>query len=301
MFRTDYCGYNVHNPDRDIIFRPSGRGDYLFLHLTCDMDFYFPMHTDTQKENNKDAHEVKSVKTESYREIVYRDGEKFVKRIAHPGDCILFAPGMLHYYQARRKFSNSFVHFTCNPDEIQGMQIPMNEIFHPSDDEKIVDILRRLQIEYLSKQIRRERMIDLLIRELLIESERSLFITDEEMIQPGIYAQLNRFRIHMLQNCSKEWSIEMICRQTGLGRSQLYHYYKTFFFTSPKEDLIHARIDKAKHLLTNQELRILDVAQQSGFQNIYHFNRLFKRECAMTPGQYREKLRRKVNVNRADF
>ncbi len=103
-----------------------------------------------------------------------------------------------------------------------------------------------------------------------------------------MYATLSRYRLFMLQNCHEEWSIERICKEMNLGRSQLYHYYRSFFFTTPKEDIISARIDKAKHLLSNKELRITEVAEQSGFANIYHFNRYFKRECGCTPTEYRK-------------
>ncbi len=268
MFKTDYCGYNVHNPDKDTIYRPDGRGDYLFLHLTSNMDFYFP-----KEKNDMDS--------------VYKYGRHLSRVRAGKGDCILYTPGYFQYYNAPGTFSNSFVHFTCNEDEMSGIQIPLNRIFHPADDDAVVDTLRRLQFEYLSKQPRREKMIDLLIKELLIAAERSISIPSSEVEKTEIYAFLSRFRVHMLQRCSEEWTIERICNETHLGRSQLYHYYKSFFFTTPKDDLISARIDKAKHLLSNKELRISEVAEQSGFTNIYHFNRYFKRECGCTPSKYR--------------
>lgn len=269
MFRTDYCGYNVHNPSKDIIYRPEGRTDYLFLHITSEMDFYFP-------------------REKGDTDYVYKYGTELTKKRAKKGDCILYTPGFLQYYQAVTTFSNSFVHFTCDPKEMQGLQIPLNKLFHPADDEMIVDTIRRIQVEYLSKQQRRERMIDLLIRELLIASERGVSMPDEEVHYSGMYAYLSRYRLFMLQNCAEEWSIERICKETNLGRSQLYHYYRSFFFTTPKDDIISARIDKAKHLLSNKELRITEVAEQSGFANIYHFNRYFKRECGCTPTEYRK-------------
>lgn len=268
MFKTDYCGYNYHNPDNDTIYRPHGSGDYLFLHITSHMDFYFPTTIDKKVD-------------------VKRDGLSLFKRSAIPGDCILFSPGNTQYYSANGLFSNSFVHFSCDADEIQGLQIPLNSLFHPGNDEAIIDALRRISFEYLSKQQRRERMIDLLIRELLIAAERSLMGPAEEVEQSEIYTFLTAYRVNMLQRCSEEWSIEKICKETHLGRSQLYHYYKAFFYSSPREDIGAARIDKARHLLTNKELRISDVAAQCGFQNIYHFNRYFKQECGMTPGEYR--------------
>ena len=284
MYRTDYCGYNYHNPDKDIIYRPDGSGDYLFLHITSNMNFYF-----SDEKKKESVFLMDDFKAPEGSDVIIRDGKRLYKSSAIPGDCILFSPGSMQYYEAVTSFSNSFVHFTCDPEEIQGLQVEMNTLFHPIDDELIVETLRRIQFEYLSKQPRRERMIDLLIRQLLIAAERSVSGPADEVQQTEIYSFLSSYRVNMLQRCHEEWTIDKICKETHLGRSQLYHYYKTFFYSSPGDDIIAARIDKAKHLLTNKELRILDVASQCGFSNINHFNRYFKRECGMSPGQYREK------------
>ena len=248
------------------------------------MNFYFP---DARKKEPVSLSD--ELRKSDNSKIIIRDGKRLYKCAAIPGDCILFSPGNMQYYEAVSSFSNSFVHFTCEPEEIQGLQVDMNHLFHPADDEMIVETLRRIQFEYLSKQQRRERMIDLLIKQLLIAAERSTSGPVEEVQQTGIYSFLNAYRVNMLQRCSEEWSIEKVCKETHLGRSQLYHYYKAFFHASPTDDIIAARIDKAKHLLTNKELRILDVAAQCGFSNINHFNRYFKREFGMSPGRYRDK------------
>ena len=284
MFRTDYCGYNYHNPDKDTIYRPTGSGDYLFLHITSNMNFYFP-----DERKNDFVSLSNEYRQSDNTKFIERDGRRLYMTSAFPGDCILFSPGNMQYYEAITSFSNSFVHFTCEPDEIQGLQVEMNRLFHPGNDEIIVDTLRRIQFEYLSKQQRRERMIDLLIKQLLIAAERSVTGPVEEIQQTEIYSFLTSYRVNMLQRCSEEWNIEKICKETHLGRSQLYHYYKAFFHASPGDDIIAARIDKAKHLLTNKELRILDVAAQCGFTNINHFNRYFKQECGMSPSEYRSR------------
>ena len=31
MIKIEYCGYHTHNPDRELIYRPSGTASYLFL------------------------------------------------------------------------------------------------------------------------------------------------------------------------------------------------------------------------------------------------------------------------------
>ena len=49
---------------------------------------------------------------------------------------------------------------------------------------------------------------------------------------------------------------------------------------------------KAKTLLKNGNMKVESIAESVGYQNVEHFNRLFKKQYGMTPVQYRNsKLR----------
>lgn len=54
-----------------------------------------------------------------------------------------------------------------------------------------------------------------------------------------------------------------------------------------RDMLIEARLKTAKELLRLSALPVLEVALCSGFNEISHFNRLFRRRAGLTPGQYR--------------
>jgi AraC-like DNA-binding protein len=71
-----------------------------------------------------------------------------------------------------------------------------------------------------------------------------------------------------------------------MEKSQFYNYYVNFFKTTPKSDIINARIEKAKNLLTNQELKVNQVSEICGFKNISHFTRAFKKHTARSPRDY---------------
>ena len=69
------------------------------------------------------------------------------------------------------------------------------------------------------------------------------------------------------------------------------HTGKTF-----SDILNSARIDKAKELLNDPSLRICDVAEMVGFQDLAHFSRVFKKIENMSANEYRNtksKLKRK--------
>lgn len=50
------------------------------------------------------------------------------------------------------------------------------------------------------------------------------------------------------------------------------------------------RIEKAKNLALNPNLRISEIAFEVGFQSLTHFNRVFKRITGMSPTEYRAQL-----------
>jgi AraC-like DNA-binding protein len=50
------------------------------------------------------------------------------------------------------------------------------------------------------------------------------------------------------------------------------------------------RIEKAKNLALNPNLRISEIAFEVGFQSLTHFNRVFKRITGVSPTSYRGNL-----------
>ncbi|HTI72303.1 MAG TPA: helix-turn-helix domain-containing protein [Candidatus Limnocylindria bacterium] len=51
------------------------------------------------------------------------------------------------------------------------------------------------------------------------------------------------------------------------------------------------RIEKARNLLLNPQLRVSEIAFEVGFQSLTHFNRVFKKITGESPTQYRSRIR----------
>ena len=54
--------------------------------------------------------------------------------------------------------------------------------------------------------------------------------------------------------------------------------------------LSRIRIERAKNLLLNPNLRVSEIAFEVGFQSLTHFNRVFKHTAGQSPTHYREQL-----------
>lgn len=254
MFYPGYCDYNRSNPDYDMINRSSGSGDYLFLYLITPMKIQLGTETIITKENA----------------------------------FLLYTPGKAQIYQAVRRFKNSFVHFTCdNGDFLKDYDLPVNRVVYLPDPGAMNTVLRSIYVESVLKQDFYAEQMDLLIRQLLILFSRQLHTWPGGSDTPAdLYEQFRKARIEILTNITGDWNSENMAALTNLGVSQFYNYYQLFFNRSPKAELLEARLERAKYLLRVEAMPVGQAAAQSGFTNLSHFTRYFKKECGMTPSAY---------------
>lgn len=101
--------------------------------------------------------------------------------------------------------------------------------------------------------------------------------------------QLNNLRREIYVSPQLDWSIDTITKTVGISRSHLQRMYKSQFAVSCIDDIINARLEKAKQLLLYTNMRVHDVALQSGYTNTSHFMRQFKKKYGITASEFRKK------------
>ena len=98
---------------------------------------------------------------------------------------------------------------------------------------------------------------------------------------------------------AKEFIREHHTEDLSLGQvaaavhTSIYYFCKLFrkvTGTTFTEFVSRTRIEKAKNLLLNPNLRISEIAYEVGFQSLTHFNRVFKNVVGESPTNYRERL-----------
>ena len=123
---------------------------------------------------------------------------------------------------------------------------------------------------------------------MLITASRGMLLHRKAAAElEGLYREFQELRLAMLSHYEKEWTMEKLCERANMEKSQFYSYYKKFFSSTPHNDLIEVRLDKAKNLLTNQALSISQTAELCGFSNLSHFSRYFKKHCGCSPKEWR--------------
>nr|WP_228055985.1 AraC family transcriptional regulator [Microcoleus sp. LEGE 07076] len=72
------------------------------------------------------------------------------------------------------------------------------------------------------------------------------------------------------------------------------HYFASLFKQStkitPHQYVMKCRIEKAKQLLRQRELTLVEICHQVGFQSQSHFTRVFRQQVKTTPKAYRDAL-----------
>lgn len=81
-------------------------------------------------------------------------------------------------------------------------------------------------------------------------------------------------------------TLEDLCQAASLSASHLIRSFQQCYFMTPHAYLINRRIQYARRQL-RVGLPIADVAQECGFADQAHLQRVFKKHLAATPGQYR--------------
>lgn len=91
------------------------------------------------------------------------------------------------------------------------------------------------------------------------------------------------------QNAHRTISVSDIADATMIGRRLLERRFKAATGRTLLEHVRQTRLDRAKQMLSDSDLRISDVANACGFGTRAQFHRLFHRENGSTPDEYRKR------------
>lgn len=65
-----------------------------------------------------------------------------------------------------------------------------------------------------------------------------------------------------------------------------------------KEYVIHLRMEQAKQLLLHPQLKLADISEKVGYQDVKHFTQVFRKKFNVTPTEYRQEHRVEVRTVR---
>ena len=87
-------------------------------------------------------------------------------------------------------------------------------------------------------------------------------------------------------------SLADICSHLGMSTSRFSSIFKQTFDATFLEVLIGIRMEKAKELLSQTELKNYEIAEKVGFVNPHYFSIAFKKAAGMSPTEYARSMKK---------
>ncbi len=121
-----------------------------------------------------------------------------------------------------------------------------------------------------------ENHIKLLVKEYSndIHSYSPLIVNIKNYIEESLFGEISVSEIARIFNYNEKYIGKLFKEEEGVG---MLEYINT------------KRLDKSCELLKLSSKTVIEVARQTGFNNVTYFNRLFKKRFGKTPTEYRNK------------
>lgn len=254
-FRINGIGLREHMGPQ-MIDRRAGTGDYLFM---CFHD-------------------------------TVRVWEKEGLRDATPPAIVIWEPHHRHLYGNEEKaWDHSWLH--CQgpfmTQALQGVQLPFNQaVALPESlfmEDTLIDLRAELTLHRHPDPLILRNFFEIFLRELA----RHLGKADAAAPMP---ARLLQVKAWIESNYDQPVTLAELARQAHLSVSHFCHEFKRCFGVAVIDYLIQVRMRAAMHALGNRNLNITEVARLTGYENLYHFSRIFKQRFGMSPKAMRARM-----------
>jgi len=126
------------------------------------------------------------------------------------------------------------------------------------------------------------------IFEFLIELARRIRSLNDNVITDTVDSNLRKIQLYMEAHFrDPNISFESLAKEVNFSVSYVSALMKKKLNTSFVKMLSALRIEKAKELLANPTLKIIDIAESVGYSDSYYFSHCFKKHTGISPKEFR--------------
>ncbi|HCM91061.1 MAG TPA: hypothetical protein DIS78_00630, partial [Lachnospiraceae bacterium] len=222
-----------------------------------------------------------------------------------PDDIVLIWPMEMHsIVDADREqalviqFSNAFINSLFDLRRIMHMYRNLHVICvnsHPELASKLKDITGHMKEIFFSDRQDREIRCCILLMEFMLtlfdhrkELAPELDDVDPYACNDDVMKRMVMVTDYIKNNLTADdLSQGAMARMAGISRDYFSRIFKNVTGMNYSKWLNTIRLEKASELLVEDGRTLTEVAMLSGFQSIPSFNRVFREEKGMAPGEYR--------------
>lgn len=96
--------------------------------------------------------------------------------------------------------------------------------------------------------------------------------------------------LYIRENYDRDLNMAVVSNHISMNYSLFSYAFKQYTGTNFVNYLKDIRMEKAKELLENTDLRVVEISQKIGYENEKHFMKTFKTACGVSPTEYRRNM-----------
>lgn len=232
----------------------------------------------------------------------------------HKGDIIFHKPNEFHNVITNGKIAPNLVviSFRCSSECMQAFE-NRRMIIHDTEQALLAQIIiearkafsDRLDNPYQEELIRRpgnrsfgtEQLIKCYMEQFMILLYRQLYPDNDNPSRPYIIQKrstneaYSRVITYLEKHVDTQLSIEKICKDNLIGRSQLQKLFQERHQCGVIDYFCHLKIKAAKQLIRNNQMNFSQISDKLGYGSIHYFSRQFKKLTGMTPSEYASSIK----------
>jgi len=199
------------------------------------------------------------------------------------GTIFIWAPGDHQFYgNEEKRYTHSWLH--CDGSTMQRRLHDLLRRPLPAESPRaFLQFLGALHGEIASHLVPDEIIVENLFENWVRDLDRRLAGTRRPP------ERLGEVREFMDSHYHEPLLLEDLARRAHWSAAHFSEEFRRHYGAPPIDYVIRQRMNHASYLLRDVNLTVAEVARRVGYEDLYHFSKLFKRHCGVTPGAIRAK------------
>lgn len=106
---------------------------------------------------------------------------------------------------------------------------------------------------------------------------------------PSWHGLMKKITLYINDHYAEDLSVSQLAKLIGTSTSKFTRAFIRTLNITPGKYINNIRLTVARQMLETTDKTLVEIAQETGFYDLSHFTRAFKKERKTTPGQYRHK------------
>lgn len=211
------------------------------------------------------------------------------EKVLKQGEISIAFPYVVHSYESSPDLDAIIILFTPDSADLFHQELISKKPVYPyiDDGSKILPLLEG----FLKYSANNDAMAMAYLNVIIGETIQALKLVKTKGMDLNATQQV---LLYCSEHYKERLSIKKVAAALYLSESYLTKIFSNDLGCSFREHINTLRISKAKKLLKNTQMRIVDIMYECGFENQSSFNRIFIAQCNQTPREYRENLMKEI-------